>query len=328
MMTDSEIYLAGLTDTKYPRTVMIEFTNRCNLKCNFCLNSKKNFRDRGDMTVELFEKIINEIDEHINIIICGIGEPTLHKNFIVYLNKLSSKFNNIYLITNGQFRSSLIPHIIDSNITKITISLDYFDSTEYMKNKKGNFNKVINNINLLIQSRPKTSNLSIQVNMLAEQFKEYQIQDAIIYFNKIFGDNDFIYTRNVKSLANQIKTNYMNKNINDWLFLKKLKEQLSLNIDVDKFGVENWVDFLKLKSPLFHRMPCRHPFLYTMILYDGRTTFCCIDFNGKMISGDLNLQSLHEIWNGFIYKNFRNDMLNLDLKKKLCLNCDEWYKQI
>ena len=64
-----------------------------------------------------------------------------------------------------------------------------------------------------------------------------------------------------------------------------------------------------------------------MVLYDGRVSACCIDFNGSLIMGDLTKKTIKTIWNGSTYKKFRTDMENIDLKTHpLCIQCEEWYK--
>ena len=54
------------------------------------------------MSEIFFNKLTNELPENTLITLCGIGEPTLHPQFLNFLKKLESKFNNFYLVTNGQ----------------------------------------------------------------------------------------------------------------------------------------------------------------------------------------------------------------------------------
>lgn len=310
-----------------PKSLMLELTNICNLKCAFCLNPKPNFRKKGMMEDALFSKIIDETPIDTKIVLCGIGEPTLHKKFDEYVKTASKKFNDIHLVTNGQFDTKIMNTILNSNIQKVTFSLDYFDKESYYSNKKGDLQVVINNIESLVNQRTSGFKPVLQINMLAEKDKEDQIKKALLYFNNILDEKDFVYSRNIKSLANQVEINNI-QNHDDWLGLKNFKEELSKSIGTNKFFVENWVEFLNLDKPLSCRLTCRHPFLYTMVLYDGRATFCCIDFNGTMISGDLNNQTIEQLWAGDIALKFREDMINLKFEDKpLCGNCEEWYKQ-
>jgi MoaA/NifB/PqqE/SkfB family radical SAM enzyme len=310
-----------------PKSINLELTNNCNLRCIFCLNSLHNFRKKGFMSDEIFYKLINEASEDTTIIICGIGEPTLHNKFDEYVTKLSDKFKNIFLVTNGHFENKRIRTILNSNITKVTFSLDFFDKDAYCSNKNGKIDKVIKNIESLLKLRGSRNMPILQINMLMEKGKEKQIKDCLLYFNAILGKDDFVYSRNVKSLSEQIKVETID-NYEDWLSLEKIKKIISKDVNTDKYFVENWCNFLGLEEPLSSRQVCRHPFIYAMVLYDGRVVFCCIDFNAKMIAGDLKFESLQEIWNGKKYNNFRSDMINFRFDAHpLCINCTEWYKQ-
>lgn len=314
-------------NSSYPNSINLEITNICNLRCNFCLNPKSGFRRKGMMEDNLFHKIVDETPVETTIILCGVGEPTLHKKFDEYVKILSNKFNNIFLVTNGQFKSKKINTILNSNIKKITFSLDYFGQKNYYLNKKGDIQVVINNIESLLKKRSLNSKPIIQINMLSEKNKKDQIINAILFFNKMLGNDDFIYSRKIKSLCNQVSVNSI-RNHDNWFALKEFKKDLSELVDTKKYLIEDWTNFLDIDTPPSRRLTCRHPFIYTMILYDGRTTFCCIDFNGLMISGNLNSQSLRQLWTGQTYSRFRQDMIDQKFSDApLCVNCDEWYKQ-
>jgi molybdenum cofactor biosynthesis enzyme MoaA len=308
----------------FPSAINLEFTNRCNLKCSFCLNNKPDFREHGEISQDLIDIIINELPKSTKIIICGIGEPTLHAQFDTFIDKLSLNFDEIELVTNGQFNKDIAKIICNTKIKKITFSLDYFDKEEYRKIKNGNLDKVIENI-LYVLNHKRVDSV-IQINMLVEQNKINQIKNVISFLNKFMTCNDFIYSRNIKSLAGQVNVDTI-KNEN-WLELENLKNTISKDVDVSKYRVENWIKFLNLDEAPKKRCACRHPNIYTMILWNGQLTFCCIDFNATMIAGDMNKNTIAEIWNGENYNEFRNDMKTFNFKNhELCKNCDEWYKQ-
>ncbi len=312
----------------HPGSINLELTNSCDLKCGFCLNCAENFRQKGFMDKFLFHKLIDEIPKDTVITLCGIGEPTLHPNFLEFLNVLSERFNNILLVTNAySLDRDKIDAILNSGISKVSVSLDYLDKRTYEKAKHGDLDKVVANIDLLLKlKRKQRTDLCVQINMLYEKGKEKQIRDSILYFGSKLSDNDFVYSRHLKSLAGQV--NIGPQDLDNWGYLAGFKQELSLSISVEKYRVENWCEFLGIDAPIKQRITCRHPFLYCMILYDGRVSACCVDFNASLILGDLNKNTLKEIWSGHEYGRFRDDMKNLDFSKhELCRNCDEWFKQ-
>jgi radical SAM protein with 4Fe4S-binding SPASM domain len=60
------------------------------------------------------------------------------------------------------------------------------------------------------------------------------------------------------------------------------------------------------------------------ILWDGRVVPCCYDFDGRIILGDLNRQSIAEIWRGENYIKFREAHKTLQLDPyPICKVCDK-----
>lgn len=59
----------------------------------------------------------------------------------------------------------------------------------------------------------------------------------------------------------------------------------------------NWTgDVWKMRTPPQH--PCSRPSTQLMVLWDGRVSLCCFDGEGKEILGDLNTQTIREVFNG------------------------------
>ena len=56
------------------------------------------------------------------------------------------------------------------------------------------------------------------------------------------------------------------------------------------------------------------------ILWDGRVCLCCMDFDGHVILGDLNKQSLQEVWDNSESVRSRHSVLDFDMD--LCRDCN------
>lgn len=69
------------------------------------------------------------------------------------------------------------------------------------------------------------------------------------------------------------------------------------------------------------RVPC-WALLNTMsILWDGRVVPCCLDYDGKLILGDVNVRTLTEIWHDSQW--LRNRHRRLDFTVPLCRDCNQ-----
>jgi MoaA/NifB/PqqE/SkfB family radical SAM enzyme len=88
--------------SKYRPNIEINITELCNLVCSFCPRAFDYPNENKHMTLETMELIADQIDERDTILICGRGEPTLHKNFDQLMQPLFETGAKTLLTTNGK----------------------------------------------------------------------------------------------------------------------------------------------------------------------------------------------------------------------------------
>jgi sulfatase maturation enzyme AslB (radical SAM superfamily) len=60
------------------------------------------------------------------------------------------------------------------------------------------------------------------------------------------------------------------------------------------------------------------------VLWDGRVSLCCLDYNGKEILGDLNKQTIAEIWSGARLTQIRSSHIHRDFAEiPICHSCSK-----
>ncbi len=57
------------------------------------------------------------------------------------------------------------------------------------------------------------------------------------------------------------------------------------------------------------------------VLWDGRVSMCCADFDGRHIFGDLRSQTIAEVWNSPVYRAARRQHLESG-GPGICRSCD------
>jgi hypothetical protein len=67
--------------------------------------------------------------------------------------------------------------------------------------------------------------------------------------------------------------------------------------------------------------PCYRPWLTFTVLWDGRVSLCCADFDGRHVLGDLNTSTIQEVWNGAPYVAARRQHLESG-GPDICRSCD------
>jgi hypothetical protein len=72
---------------------------------------------------------------------------------------------------------------------------------------------------------------------------------------------------------------------------------------------------------------CYFPWTSMSVLWDGRVVTCCMDSNGVQVLGDLNSQSIEEVWNGPVLSRVRDNFGQLNYSNyPVCLACD-WVRR-
>jgi radical SAM protein with 4Fe4S-binding SPASM domain len=72
------------------------------------------------------------------------------------------------------------------------------------------------------------------------------------------------------------------------------------------------------------KKPCYSLLQHMTILWDGRVVPCCMDWDGEMILGDVNKNTLKEIWDSYEWMREKHKNLDFDIPicKKCNFNCD------
>ncbi len=76
----------------------------------------------------------------------------------------------------------------------------------------------------------------------------------------------------------------------------------------------------KIKEPLKRR--CNYPFFQVVIDYDGAVLLCPHDWGKKLIAGNLNNESLLDVWNGRQMKRARLSLAQADRNFAPCNTCN------
>lgn len=107
----------------YPRRLVFELTNACNLNCVMCGRNAANFKPTVfDMDVfKSFEPLMDSIEE---VTLMGWGEPTIHPHFIDMLKIINKHSARKYFCTNGMNLKKIKDAIFDYNVDVFAVSLD------------------------------------------------------------------------------------------------------------------------------------------------------------------------------------------------------------
>lgn len=113
--------------TSYPRRIVAELTNACNINCIMC------GREHADFKPSFFDfrwfKLLEEAFTHTEeIVLHGWGEPTIHPEFERILQYLDGFPLRKYFCTNGTTLDQIRDMIFEHHVDIMAVSLDGADS--------------------------------------------------------------------------------------------------------------------------------------------------------------------------------------------------------
>lgn len=278
-----------------PDVVLIENTNLCNAKCTMCPHSKMK-RKKGIMTFDLYKHIIDEcIALGVQRIqITGTGEPLLDPlvfERIRYAKQAGIKEINLFSnasLLNQQKQEALLT----SGVDLVFLSVDGFTKDIYEAIRHGlSFEDVKENMLSLLKRK-----------------------------KAIGGNKPFIVVGGLKVNNNMLtclKGDFYNN-------ISKLSDFVWFSEQGDVHDWAGSVTGIGCNLSVCNNQPCRRLWSSLCILWDGKVPLCCIDYEGVINLGDIQKQSIREIWNGQKLRDFRNYHIKLKFNKiELCNNCFE-----
>lgn len=258
-----------------PYVLFVDPSNRCNLKCDFCMNSK--IENKQDMSMEMFKDIIEQtwrFDKPIKTLrLYGFGEPFMNPFFtwMIAYARANGNIEKIDTTTNG-----LLIHrhkafgAIESGLDRINISVNEITD------------ELVDNVRYLYEISKYTT---IFVKTIDNGMTDDQKQKFYQTFKPISHGCDIEY-------------------------LMKCWYDVPMDIEQDK-GIYG--------QPLQNVEVCPYIFYQMMIHSDGTCSLCFLDWNKKMVVGDIS-DGLDFLWVN--YRMHQRLMLK-GVKPEICKNCNQ-----
>ena len=311
--------LQDLLPIMTPISAHVDISSICNYRCSFCFQADtKGMKEvglkRGWMEVAMFKKIVDgfkEFPDKIKKIKIGNhGEPTLHPNVaeMVKYARESNTADIIEMFTNGsRLEPKLNEAMVKAGLQRINISLEGLTDERYLQvaGVKQNFQEIIDGVKSLyeIKTREK-SDLQIYVK-IADQA------------HALKGDKD------VKFLMTDDERNFFFETftpICDEIFVEKVVPQWA-DTQLDK---QNEVEDTGMYGQKINKWKDSCPFIFMYMHFncDGTVSPCTLDWPRKVVIGNVNDESVKDIWQGKALRELQVAMLAGQRKCiNLCNNC-------
>jgi len=257
-----------------------------------CPQGHNLIKNKGLLDYSLFQKIIDDIvtipDFNPIIGLHMNGEPLINKRLSDMVFYASQKNLYTQIHSNGVLLDKqMAKNLVESNLSELTFSFEGENRIRYEQIRiNSDYNTVMQNIKYFLSIRKSTK---VIIEVL--KFRNQDVLEISEDFKKLFPDVEF------KSYF-----------ASDW---------------------HGTVDKPELKEEqIFEKKPaiCKTAETVFAISWDGLVHPCCLDFNNDLIIGDMNNQSILEVWEGNLRKQLLKKMaLDLYDQFSLCRQCGAPY---
>lgn len=280
----------------FPPMIMVDTTTKCNFACSACpssiLSKDKSFK--GDMDINLYKNIIDEISEYPETIVrpFNSGEPLMRKDMTELISYAKQKgIKHVSINTNGSLLDKKKRYeLIKAGLDHIEVSIDAATSDTYSKTRQQSadmFKAVVNNtIAYKKDLKNLSSNGKISVSFVLQNDNAHELEKFKSFW----------------------------KNKVDSVVIRPFHQHNNL-IQENKRAVGNCIE---------KRYPCPYLWGRLIIQHDGRVRFCEADWKAEHAIGNMKEHSIKDIWNGIKYTELRQSHVNGTFEHPFCSTCTDW----
>lgn len=282
---------------KYKK-VYIEITNVCNLKCDFCPETK---RQAEFMSEAAFQEALEQIKPFTDYIYLHVkGEPLLHPHLGRLLDISDDKGLKVNITTNG----TLINKAADTLIAKpavrqINFSLHSFDGNQHDISKDTYIDRILAFTNRAVIESDIIISLRLW-NLDEALLTEDQRKRNAAILHKI--EENFKLPYQIQGNISQAKA-------------LKIGERVYLNHDYEF----KWPDLKEAEDAMAGT--CFGLRQQIAVLVDGTVVPCCLDGEGIINLGNIHKENFAAIINGKRAEAIKLGFCNRQIVEELCRKC-------
>lgn len=287
-----------MLEKRPPYCVQIENTSFCNVSCIFCAHESM-MRKQSSMGLSLYKNIIDQCAD-LGVVLVhlgGYGEPLMDKEYVSKVIYAKSKgIKSIFSVTNGiLLEEEISKGIIESGLDYLGISIDAVTNQTYGRihrtigsgKPKYLYDKVHENVETLVQLKKE---MGSQTPLIQVRFKDCEA--------------------NKGEMPTFIKK------------YSKLVDKASIYHNITKWPGSDKNNNFPKQIPILY-FPCYNLWTSLYVCSNGKASLCVQDYDCRIEIGDLEQQSLADIWSGTQMQEVRKMHLERRFNEILvCRDCD------
>ena len=300
----------------YPRRILLELTNACNLMCKMC------GRSATDFTINSFEmsyldKLKDVLEHAEEVTLFGWGEPLVYPKFSEILELLDKYDVRKYFVTNGMLLDKFTDEIFKHKVDIIAISLDGANSETNDKIRRGGkFQKVIDNISNIVKEKKKRGVDYPYMNFVFTAMESnYREIPEMVKLTKKLGLEELKVGHLTIFEENLLHENLWNKHKElkkVFAEAEKLADSLNIKLKLPYLQGED------IAGDKMHK-DCFVGWRDFFIGSDGYVRFC--QSTSEKVFHINNFKSFKDMWNSEEFQKFRESVNNHSKMHHECINC-------
>lgn len=267
-----------------PRSVFIDISNVCNLRCPLCPTGKTSPQTKAISTFEQFKKYFDPVKEYLFVInLHNWGEPFLCKDIFKIVNYCHE--NNVGVIIHSNLNivtDEMIGNIVSSKIDYIHVSADGVTQENYeFYRKNGDINNVLNIVKKIHDTKKAEKSFFPILNW--GFLVNNQNKDEVIIAKKIFKEKGF-----------QLISVHL---------LHNISEHIHEYYKFDENYYQKYVANVVTREELAQDSSKIHcPFLWSGIVINPSDTFapCLLVYKDKDMFEKIEQQTMSDLYNSEI----------------------------
>lgn len=300
--------LQELLPIRTPISAHIDVSSVCNYKCSFCFQAdapgmKAVGLKRGFMSADMFKKIVDELCEFPEKIkkikIGNHGEPTLNPDIVQMVEYASKRAcaEIVEMFTNGsKLEPKLNQGLVDAGLQRINVSLEGLSDQRYYEvaGVRQDFQSIVAGVKDLYE-RKKAANSDLKIYVKIADHAHALKKDSTEIFVLSESEKEYFH-QTFGPICDEI---FVEKVVPQWA-----ETQLNKQNEVEETGMYGQ----KINNSW--KEVCPFVFMYLQFNCDGTVSPCTLDWPRKVVVGNVNENTVGEIWNGKSLKELQVAMLS------------------
>lgn len=317
----SGAYASAAGEPALPEEIYLEVTNRCNLRCAMCPQSFGMQERFHDLTWERFLELIAQFPRVRRAVLHGIGEPLLNPHLSRMIAHLKQRGAYVLFNSNGLLlRGRRARELAASGLDELRVSIDGGTPETYQAVRGvDGFERILGNLRRFTALKAALGVDSPRVSLWLTGMKTNIGElPQLVRVAAASGVAEVYLQRLVHSergLATREQALFGRASAADRAAMDEAAE-LARELGVVLWGSGEAGPREPADRPQAGDRPwqgCFRPWRLIYITANGAALPCCISpFTGvpyrEIVLGNLNRQTLHEVWEGDAYRSWRAAM--------------------